>query len=491
MKNWSVKAHAHLTALHIVIGLFYTAPMRLYSTLSRKKEVVSPIGDTDTIRLFVCGPTLYDEPHIGNARTYIVFDSLVKFLRSERIHITYVQNLTDIDDKIIARAKKLSMSPAALAEKYRRVYMKNMRDLNVTAVDTYAPATKHIRGVVSQIQKLLERGNAYLIPGFGYYFDTTTFPHYGDLSRRTTVEAEDGVSRIDDSIKKRNKADFCLWKFSVPGEPSWKTPLGDGRPGWHIEDTAISEHYFGPQYELHGGALDLKFPHHEAEIAQQEAASGKRPFVSIWLHSGLLSMNSRKMAKSVGNIISVDEYLAAYSARAFRLLVLSHHYRSPIDFSEKLARDMERAVASIEVFLAKLEHVMQNAKARTSKNVSGVASFEKAFIESLRDDFNTPQAIAAAFKLISSLSPAVWSLTKRNAAIISESLKSSLSSLGLGPFVLSPIPRDIAAAVKNREKYRHSEQFMQSDGLRKKVEGLGYLIEDTPLGPFVCKKSPL
>ena len=302
--------------------------VQLYNSLSRKKEKLKRTRGR-VLNLFVCGPTVYDFSHIGHGRTYLVFDSFVKYLRSKSIKIFYLQNITDIDDRIIKRAKELKTSPRIIAARYQKIHLKNMKDLGIDSVNKYAPATQFISQIIAQIRKLIKKGYVYKIRDDGFYFDVTKFKDYGKLAHRTALSAEDGVSRIDDSIKKRHKADFCVWKFSKAGEPKWQTALGAGRPGWHIEDTAISEFYFGPQYDLHGGGIDLKFPHHEAEIAQQESASGKKPFVKIWMHVGSLTIGGRKMSKSLKNFISIDDFLKTNSPEILRWLVLNYHYRSP------------------------------------------------------------------------------------------------------------------------------------------------------------------
>ena len=246
--------------------------MKLYNTLSRKKEILRP-RKAKSINLFVCGPTTYDLSHLGHARTYIVFDMIVRYLRKSGYNVFYLQNITDIDDKIIKRAKEQHVHWRNLSRKFEKKYFKDMTALNITSCNKYAPATKHIKQIISQVKRLLKKGYAYQIED-GIYYDISKFKDYGKLSRRTVLQAEDAVSRIDTAKGKRNKGDFCLWKKSKPGEPFWASPWNLGRPGWHIEDTSITEKYFGPQYDIHGGARDLIFPHHEAEIAQMEAISG-------------------------------------------------------------------------------------------------------------------------------------------------------------------------------------------------------------------------
>jgi len=307
--------------------------LRVYNTLSQKKEIFRP-RQNKKVNLFVCGPTVYDFSHIGHARTYIAFDMIAKYLKEKGYKVFYLQNITDIDDKIIKRAKEKNITPKQLARKFEKEYYKDMKALGITSVSKYARATDYIQEIINQVKKLIEKGVAYRIND-GIYYDITKFKDYGKLSRRTVLQAEDAVSRIDEAKEKRNKGDFCLWKFSKPGEPKWKSPWGWGRPGWHIEDTAITQKHFGYQYDIHGGARDLIFPHHEAEIAQMEAISGKKPMAKYWLHTGFLTVEGKKMSKSLGNFITIREFLKENSPQILRMLVLKNHYRSPIDYSEK------------------------------------------------------------------------------------------------------------------------------------------------------------
>jgi cysteinyl-tRNA synthetase len=464
--------------------------LKITDSLSENKEILEPLGKKP-VRLFVCGPTVYDYLHIGNARTYLTFDAFVKFLHSQQIKVFYLQNITDIDDKIIARAAEEGISPETLAKKFTRIYLANMKALGVTAVDIYAPATKFISQIVQQVEKLIEKGYAYKIEGDGYYFDISSFADYGKLAHRTVSQAEDGVTRIDESIGKKNKGDFCVWKFSKSGEPTWNTKLGAGRPGWHIEDTAISEKFFGPQYDIHGGGVDLKFPHHEAEIAQQESASGKKPFVKIWMHVGALTVDGKKMSKSLQNFITIDGFLAKYKPEILRFMTLTHHYRSPLNYTETAVEDAVSAWSGILAFLAKLEFVARNSKVK-SKDPDRIqketSAAEKRFLEGLYDDFNTPIALATLFDIITKNQPSVWTLAPKEAKLLSKFLTTSLKTLGFSP-ILGKTPRKIEIIAKKREVFRLSKQFMQADALRNDADALGYVIEDTPLGPFIAPKA--
>ncbi len=465
--------------------------MQIYDSLSQKKAPL-PKPKKGKLNLFVCGPTVYDYSHIGHARTYIVFDAFVKYLKSCGINVFYLQNITDVDDKIIARAKENNVRPLLLARKFEKEYLKDLKSLKITAVNKYARATEFIPQIIGQIQRLIEKGYAYKIDNDGYYFDVSAFADYGKLSRRTSGQAEDAISRIDQSINKKNKADFVLWKFYKEGEPFWNTPLGKGRPGWHIEDTAITEKFFGPQYDIHGGGIDLKFPHHEAEIAQQEAASGKKPLVKIWMHTGFLLVNGEKMSKSLYNFITIQDFLKNYPAEVLRMMVFSNHYRSPFNYTEQLAEQTTQSLKTISIFMSKLQFVSESQNKNRDKNKNYptaqlISNFEKEFNAAMDEDFNTPKALAASINLISSLQNYIWNLSTKDAKNLIKLLQKKLKIFEI-ELKSTKIPIKIKALAKKREIYRGNKQFTQSDVLRGQISMLGYLIEDTPFGPFVIAK---
>lgn len=482
--------------------------MYLYDSLTETK-IKTEKPKKKFLRLFVCGPTVYDHSHIGHARIYVFFDSFVKYLRSLGWRVFYLQNITDIDDKIIKKAKEKNENPLKIARRFETGYLKDLKSLNVTAVSKYARASDFIKDIIKQIKTLIDKKYAYKIDGDGWYFDISRFKDYGKLSKRTVTEAEDGISRIDDSIKKKNKGDFCLWKFVqaaehtgntadkpsygqvgkpkiADGEPFWNSPLGPGRPGWHIEDTAISERFFGPQYDIHGGGLDLKFPHHEAEITQQESASGKNPFVKIWMHIGLIRVNGAKMSKSLGNFITIKDFLRDYSAAEIRYFILNHHYRSPINLSDNAMTNSNKSLKSIIYFLSKLSFLsIKTKKTKNQEKISdAIKTFKRHFLESLEDDFNTPKGFGELFNLIYFLNQNIWDLSKRESLLTIKTIKKSLSPLGLS---IQPqkIPPKINTLAEKRDLLRGNKQFIQADTLRKKIEELGYEIEDTPLGTFI------
>ncbi|MEK7537914.1 MAG: cysteine--tRNA ligase, partial [Patescibacteria group bacterium] len=308
--------------------------LKIYNTLSGKKDLFKPIKGRQ-VNLFVCGPTVYDYSHLGHARAYIIFDAFVKYLRHLGFKVFYLQNITNIDDKIIARAREKNVAPKNLAKPFEKEYLNDMKLLGVDSVSKYARATDYIKEIISQVQRLEEKGFAYKIEEDGIYYNIAKFKDYGKLAGRTVLQADDGVSRIDYSKDKKNRGDFCLWKLKQSEqEPSWNSPWGQGRPGWHIEDTAITEKFFGPQYDIHGGARDLIFPHHQAEVAQMEAISGKKPLVKYWMHAGFLTVNHTKMSKSLGNFITISDFTKRCAPNYLRFFIVKNSWRSPMDYSE-------------------------------------------------------------------------------------------------------------------------------------------------------------
>ena len=466
--------------------------IKITNTISGKKEEFVPRHPStgsgqEKIQMFVCGPTVYDYIHIGNARTFVFFDVVAKYLRYKGYEVEYIQNITDIDDKIIQRAKENNRKPLEWAKEYEEKFLEDMKILGITAVSRYARATDHIEQVVKQVKTLIEKGNAYLVEDVGWYFDLTTFPEYGKLSKRTTQMANDAVSRIDESEKKRNAGDFALWKLSKPDEPSWDTELGQGRPGWHIEDTAITEKYFGPQYDLHGGGQDLIFPHHEAEITQQESASGKKPFVKYWMHTAFVVDKEQKMSKSLGNFAMVHKLLQKYPKEVLRFYLLSGYYRSPLEFSDKILKQSEAGVSRIYEFAQKLNHAAGNGE----KNISGeIKNARSKFTEAMGDDFNTPQVLAIIFDLIRNLNPYLTedSLNKKGTKDLQNFLQEIDSILGVLTEEQEKIPNKVMELVEKREKFREEKNYKEADNIRAQIETLGHRIDDTVYGPLVRKQ---
>lgn len=466
--------------------------IKVLNSLSGKKEILRPHQDK-RIKMFVCGPTVFDLTHLGHARTAISFDMIVKYLRFRGYEVFFLQNITDVDDKIIKRANEEKISWKQIARKYEKIYLQSMKLLGVTAVSQYARATDYIKEIISQVERLLKKGYAYFLAD-GIYYDISKFKDYGKLSKRTILQAEDGVSRIDEAIGKKNRGDFCLWKKSKPGEPKWKSPWFNGRPGWHIEDTAITEKFFGPQYDIHGGGRDLMFPHHEAEIAQMEALSGQKPFVKYWLHTGFLTINGEKMSKSLKNFITVDEFLKKNEegARILRLLIIKNHYRSAIDFNEKIIAQTKKELAIFDEFIRRLKLI--KADRAVKKNNFKLQPLKKEFYEAMNDDFNTPKALGTIFTLIRQVNLLIDKnqLSKKEAIEILTFFQEIDNFFG---FIFEKnkkreiIPEEILKLVKEREICRQEKNFSQADALRDKIKKFGYEVKDTASGPIIKKIS--
>lgn len=446
--------------------------IKLHNTLTGKLEEFKPI-EPGVVKMFVCGPTVYDFSHIGHGKTYTQFDIVVRALRYVGYQVTYVVNITDIDDKIIKRASERRMEPNILAQEYEAAYIEDMEVLNNTSVDKYARAHDYVPEIISQVKRLVLKGLAYQISD-GYYFDTKEFEDYGKLSGRDTLKTGDSVSRIDENPEKKNPGDFCLWKFKKEGEPAWPASLGEGRPGWHIEDTAITETEFGPQYDIHGGAIDLIFPHHEAEIAQMESISGKKPLVKYWLHTGFLNIKSEKMSKSLGNFLTIREILEkGISPLALRYYFLTAHYRSPMDFSWEGLKAAENAYRKLK----EIYHSLIRENGRMSER------YKKEFSGAIENDLNTPEALAVVWKLIKDegLSPA-----DKRATLLDFDKVLGLD-LEHNEFEVKDIPVEVQKLVEDRESARAAGDFQKSDELRGKIKSLGFSVEDTPQGPKISK----
>lgn len=467
-------------------------PMMIYSTMSGKKEPFLPIHK-NRVNIFVCGPTVYDDSHIGHARTYIAFDVVARYLKYKGLTVFYLQNITDVDDKIIQRASDLGIEPALLAHKFERRYLEDMQALGVTNVNLYARATEHIPEIISQIQRLVDLGYAYETET-GVYFDESRFEDFGKLSHQTLEEA--ARHRIEPDPTKRNPGDFSLWKKREDGaDVTWDSPWGRGRPGWHIEDTAITETYFGPQYDIHGGAMDLIFPHHEAEIAQMEATSGRKPLVRAWMHTGFLNVKGEKMSKSLGNFMTVREMLERCDADAFRLFVLLAHYRSPIDFSEEVLEQSRKSLERIRHLIKIIEEQLE-----TSAEITETEGFDpiliKAkveFLEAMDDDFNTPSALRAVFDLVRDVNRRINEKTVSKKALkdtkqLLEEFGGVLGiSLSSGPESSRGKEEDIARdlielLIEIRQKLREKKDWELADQIRKRMKELNVVLEDADGG---------
>jgi len=467
------------------------ATIKIHNTLTGKKEILKPIKDKG-INLFVCGPTVYDFSHIGHAKTYIIFDCFVKYLRHLGFTVFYLQNITDIDDKIIHQAREKGVGVKELAEAFIKEYLKDMKILGVTSVTKYAKATSYIKEIKSQIKRLQEKGFVYTLDD-GIYFDISKIKNYGKLSNRTALQAEDGVSRIDYNRNKKNRGDFCLWKFQVPGEPSWPALFGAGRPGWHIEDTAITEKHFGAQYDIHGGGRDLIFPHHEAEISQMESISGKKPMARYWMHIGFLTINGQKMAKSLNNFTTISDFLKRHPHQQLRFWIAKNLWSSPIDYSEGAMIEVAMALEKIEEFLRKLRITKsQIPNPKQIQNSKLLNKLKTDFYAELADDFNTPKAFAVIFEFIKETNKLLDSglVDKKQADQIYkffEEIDSIFEIIDFKKLKTSNVPKEVLDLVKTRENYRESQDWKKSDELRLEIEKYGYLVDDTKDGTVLKK----
>ena len=457
--------------------------IKVYNTLSRKKEILKPMNE-NRVKLFVCGPTVYDNSHIGHARTYISFDVIVRYLKYRGYTVFYLQNITDIDDKIIKRAAENGEDTLQLARKFEKKYIEDMEALGVKNVNLYARATEHLPEIITQIETLLLKGYAYETES-GVYFDESKFPEFGKLSNRNIEDLN--VHRVNPDTSKRNPGDFALWK-KKDEKPFWDSPWGTGRPGWHIEDTAITEEYFGPQYDIHGGGLDLIFPHHEAEIAQMESASGKKPMVRYWMHTGFLNVKGEKMSKSLGNFITIKELLKEYPPEVFRFFVLSTHYRSPIDFSHEILEQSQNGLKRIYKLAETVEDLLESGIPETSKkdkeHIALLNETKKNFLEAMDNDFNTPFALSSLFDFIREINRELNDLSISNETL--KNIKIFLLEIGdiLGfNFFLSKTHDDLTEELVDvlttvREKLREKKEWELSDEIRSKLGDLDIVIED-------------
>lgn len=419
--------------------------MDLYSTLSRTVEPLVTLHP-DRVYLFVCGPTVYDYSHLGHARTYVVFDVLVKYLRSSGKEVFYLQNITDVDDKIINRARDEGVSQSVLARKFEQEYFRDMQSLGIDAVSYYARATTHIPEIIDQVERLYKRGVVYETEN-GVYFNIDTFEHNGELSGQGR---EKRVSRVTDTSK-HNPEDFALWKLGEYGEYTWDSPWGRGRPGWHIEDTAISEKYFGQQYDIHGGGLDLIFPHHEAEIAQMESLEEKHPMVKYWMHTGFLTVKGEKMSKSLGNFITIRDALKTWNRDVLRYFLLLSHYRSPLQAMDEGFANAAKG----------LEHIRAIATRDNGPDKEG----REVFIAAMESDLNTPMALAAIQKLA--------------AAGDLGALREYGEILGINFLRETSAPLSVLHDI--RKELRSKKQFEVADMIRERMVAAGITITDAPL----------
>ncbi len=474
-------------------------PLIIYNTLSRKEEEFHPLSEKDT-RLFVCGQTVYDDAHIGHAKVYINFSIVSRWLRHLNYPLRYVQNITDVDDKIIARAKERNMDPIELARHFESRFLEDMDAIHVKEdVDTYIRSHDYIDQIREQIQLLLDKGYAYPLEGDVYY-DVSKFPDYTKLSGVKLEELE--RHRIEPKEGKKNVYDFALWKAAKPGEPSWKITLNynnkslslDGRPGWHIEDTAMTNAVFGPQYDIHGGASDLIFPHHTNEIAQAEAAFGKVPMVMYWMHSGVLRVNGEKMSKSIGNFITIRDMLKKHGAEELRMLIASTHYRKEINYTEKHMEMASKRLRYMYSAMCIFYNAKEDGEHQDGKIKEILDKMETGFTSAMNSDFNTPLALSELSAAIDSLRL----IAESGAAVGKASKEESISHIVklariFGIFTSEEykerLTEEESRMLKDRETMRKQGNYASADLIRKELsEKHGITLEDSEYGTLWYRK---
>ena len=448
--------------------------MKIFNTLSSQKEEFKTSGNKVT--MYVCGVTVYDDCHIGHAMSYIMFDVIKRYLEFRGFDVVHVQNFTDIDDKIITRANSMDISTGELSGKYIDEYFKDMDALNIKRATIYPKATEEIPKIIEVISGLIEKGYAYESQ-HSVYYRVQKFPGYGKLSHQKTDDMTPNPGESSD--EKESPLDFALWKASKPGEPSWTSPWGEGRPGWHIECSAMALKYLGDTIDIHGGGQDLIFPHHENEITQSESYTGKEPFARYWLHNGLLQFGGDKMSKSIGNLVTVKQMLQQHSADAIRLFILSSHYRSPLTFTDENVNAAENGIERLRNTAQKsASHIASN------KQVLESAPFKERFIEAMDDDFNTAQAIATIFDLSRELNRAM-----EQGSDVQEAHSILNELAGIMGFTLVERQRPFLDAapfidllVDIRKEMRSAKQWQMADRIRDGLSDMGVTLEDSSEG---------
>jgi len=467
--------------------------MKLFNSMTMQKEEFVPIEE-GKVRMYACGPTVYNYIHVGNARPIIMFDVLRRYLEYRGYEVTFVQNFTDIDDKIIKRANEEGVTSKEISEKYIDEYYKDCQGLGVREASIHPKATENIEHIISIVEELIQKGYAYVVNGDVYY-RTTKFGDYGKLSHQPLEDLQAGA-RIDVADAKENPMDFALWKAAKPGEPYWDSPWGQGRPGWHSECSAMSNRYLGKTIDLHCGGQDLIFPHHENEIAQSEAANGCK-FVNYWMHNGFISVDNKKMSKSLGNFFTVREAAEAYGYDSIRMFMLMSHYRSPLNYSGEILMQANNALERLATAKSNLEFFAENGvegemTADEAGFAKGLDKYRQRFCEVMDDDLNTADAVAVIFELVREINAAVnpaanptRELAKACAAVFGE-----LAEV-IGLPIHKPeenIDAEIEKLIEARQEARKAKNYAEADRIRDELKSMGIVLEDTPQGVKYYRK---
>lgn len=463
--------------------------MKIYNTLTRRKEDFTPIEESK-VKMYACGITVSGEPHIGHGFQALIYDIMRKYLQKKGYNVKYARNYTDVDDKIIAKSKETGIPADSYAEMMIEKTDKVMREFGVDDPDVWLKATKNIGNIIDFIQKLIEGGHAYAAKSGDVYFDVSSFPAYGCLSNRSVEDMLDGV-RVENAEDKKNPADFALWKAAKPGEISWDSPWGKGRPGWHIECSAMNRAAFGDQIDIHGGGRDLIFPHHENEIAQSESLTGKR-FAKYWTHNGLIKVNGQKMSKSLGNSLLLEDLLKKYTNEAIKFALLQTNYRNDINITDSLFPEAER-------HLTEFYKVLKASEDKFGKGTGGNEKIDAAFDKCMDDDFNTALALSDLFGIFKGISAKIAAGDKTAADDCAQVVK-TYSILGL--FKKTPadylaevaaknaveIPEEVKALAEERWNAKKSKNWARADELRAELDKLGYAVKDGKDGYEITKK---
>ena len=463
--------------------------MKLYNTLTQKKEAFVPIEE-GKVRMYSCGPTVYNYFHIGNARPFIVFDVLRRFLEYIGYDVKFVQNFTDVDDKIINRSIEEGITAAEVADKYIAEYFKDADALGIRRADVHPRVSDHMPEIIEMIKALEERGLAYNVDG-NVYYQVDHFHDYGKLSKQSIDDLKSGA-RIDVNDEKRSPLDFALWKKKKDGEPYWESPWGQGRPGWHIECSAMSRKHLGESIDIHGGGQDLIFPHHENEIAQSEGSCGCK-FANYWVHNGYININNEKMSKSKGNFFTVRDIAKHYDLEVVRMFMLMAHYRSPVNFSDELLGQAQNALERLYNAKYQMEYLLENNKTEAAAEeektwMDSLAQYKKGFIDAMDDDLNTPDALAALFDFVREINTLAPQSSRAALEAAADAFDALTGVLGiLYNRKKDEIPADILALVDERAAAKKAKDWARADAIRAELTEKGYVVEDTPKGPKVSR----
>ena len=464
--------------------------MQIYNSQTRKKEEFVPLHP-GKVGIYACGPTVYDYFHIGNARPFITFDVLRRYFEHRGYEVTFVQNFTDIDDKMIKRANQEGITVKELGDRFIKEYYQDAQALGIRPATVHPRATEHIGEIIQLVKTLQDKGYAYEVNG-DVYFDTQKDAGYGKLSGQNLDDLEAGA-RIDVDDVKKNPADFALWKAQKPGEPAWQSPWGMGRPGWHIECSAMSMKYLGETFDIHAGGKDLLFPHHENEVAQSECATGK-PFARYWMHNGFINIDNEKMSKSLGNFFTVRDIVKEYNPEDIRMFMLSAHYRSPVNFSRDMVAQAHASLQRLYTAREHLQFLLKNAKdqplsADEEALLARVKEDADRFDAAMDDDLNTADALGAIFEIVKEAN--VGLNANSGKAAVERTLNTLLDLTNVLGLLMKKaddsLPADIQALVDERAQARKDKNWKRSDEIRDALAAAGYIVKDTPQGQNITK----